>query len=87
MGVILFDNTDGLVQDYSNSNALAMELLQSYTKPLILSNTRFIWYSNLDSVDIELNSMLFLSGRKHQNYHGHGSMCLNLESTYVNCEV
>ena len=28
---------DGLVQDCSNSNALEMELLQSYTKPLILS--------------------------------------------------
>ena len=26
-------NVDGLVQDYSNSSALAMELLQSYTKP------------------------------------------------------
>ena len=26
---------DGLVQDYSNSSALAMELLQSCTKPLI----------------------------------------------------
>ena len=29
-------NVDGLVQDYSNSSVLAMELLQSYTKPLML---------------------------------------------------
>ena len=29
------DNTDGLVQDCSNSSALAMELLQFYTKPSI----------------------------------------------------
>ena len=28
---------DGLVQDYSNSSALAMELRQSCTKPTILS--------------------------------------------------
>ena len=26
---------DGLVQDYSNSNANALELLQSWSKPLI----------------------------------------------------
>ena len=30
---------DGFVQDYSNSCALAMELLLSYTKPLIWSGT------------------------------------------------
>ena len=30
-----FLHCDGLVQDYSNSSALAMELLQSCTKPLI----------------------------------------------------
>ena len=29
------DHLDGLVQDCSNSSALAMELLQSCTKPLI----------------------------------------------------
>ena len=29
---------DGLVQDYSNSNALAMELLQSCTKPSIYAS-------------------------------------------------
>ena len=29
-------NFDGLVQDCGNSNPLAMELLQSYTKPSIL---------------------------------------------------
>ena len=28
------DEIDGLVQDCSNSSALAMELLQSYAKPL-----------------------------------------------------
>ena len=31
---------DGLVQDCSNSSALAMELLQSYTKPLKLSSQK-----------------------------------------------
>ena len=29
-------HVDGLVQDYSNSSALAMELLQSCTKPSVL---------------------------------------------------
>ena len=29
---------DGLAQDGSNSSALAMELLQSYTKPSMLSS-------------------------------------------------
>ena len=33
---------DGLEQDCSNSSALAMELLQSCTKPLI-------WYLNVDA--------------------------------------
>ena len=33
---LLQDDIDALVQDFSNSSALAMELLQSYTKPLIL---------------------------------------------------
>ena len=44
----LFANAyiDGLVQDCSNSNALAMELLQSYTKPLA-TLYRFIWTKNL----------------------------------------
>ena len=31
---------DGLVQDCSNSSALAMELLQSYTKPSICSSLK-----------------------------------------------
>ena len=32
----VMDHFDGLVQDCSNSSALAMELLQSYTKPICL---------------------------------------------------
>ena len=35
-GVEILDHIDGLVQDCSNSSALAMELLQSSTKPSIL---------------------------------------------------
>ena len=35
---------DGLVQDCSNSSALAMELLQSYTKPSIWSSLLHIIY-------------------------------------------
>ena len=31
----VWDHFDGLVQDYSNSGALAMELRQSCSKPLI----------------------------------------------------
>ena len=34
---------DGLVQDCSNSNALAMELLQSYTKPSIYERSIGHW--------------------------------------------
>ena len=29
----MYEQIDGLVQEYSDSNALAMELLQSCTKP------------------------------------------------------
>ena len=32
---------DGLVQDCSNSSVLAMELLQSFTKPLKYSNSHY----------------------------------------------
>ena len=35
MGFVLFDYIDGLVQDCSNSSALAMKLLHSCTKPTI----------------------------------------------------
>ena len=37
------EHIDGLEQEGSNSSALAIELLMSYTKPLI-------WYSALTSV-------------------------------------
>ena len=37
---LLQDDIDALVQDFSNSSALAMELLQSCTKPLILEETQ-----------------------------------------------
>ena len=33
--VCVWENIDGLVQECSNSSVLAMELLQSCTKPLI----------------------------------------------------
>ena len=36
----LTEHLDGLVQDSSNSNALAMELLKSYTKLLILASVK-----------------------------------------------
>ena len=36
---ITHKHTDGLVQDCSNSSALAVELLQSYTKPSIYTYT------------------------------------------------
>ena len=39
------DHFDGLVQDCSNSNALAMELWQSCTEPLILAWTLLTIYS------------------------------------------
>ena len=35
------DDIDGLVQDCSNSSALAMKLLQSCTKPSVFSNAFF----------------------------------------------
>ena len=31
----MMEHTDGLVQDYNNSSAIAMELLQSCTNPSI----------------------------------------------------
>ena len=41
-------NIDGLVQDCSNSSALAMELLQSCTKPLI--NAMVMFSTNTNNV-------------------------------------
>ena len=50
---------DGLVQDYSISSALAIELLQSCTKPLML---RFKIYALIYAHNFVLNiySQLFL---------------------------
>ena len=39
--LLVYVYIDGLVQDYRNSSALAMQLLQSYTKPLI-------WWMDVD---------------------------------------
>ena len=44
--IIIHPHIDGLAQDYSNSSALAMELLQSCTKPSILFMVFFNLYSN-----------------------------------------
>ena len=38
--IFLWEYVNGLVQDYSNSSALALELLQSFTEPLICPLTK-----------------------------------------------
>ena len=65
------DHTDGLVQDSSNSRALAMELLQSCAKPSIWPlvgvkvmkyNFKFKSYQN------------FALGQNYNRYHSGGLM-------------
>ena len=48
-------NIDGLVQDCSNSNALAMKLLQSCTKPSIYNIAKGYMFDGSVTFKIELN--------------------------------
>ena len=62
--ILLIYNFDGLVQDCSNSSALAMELLQSYTKPLICPAEIWAVFSDFDislgyTFESLLTSMLY----------------------------
>ena len=50
------DNIDGLVQDYSNTSALAMELVQSCTKPST--------YSSLSTAGIRMYMLQYSTSRQ-----------------------
>ena len=63
---ISYQYIDGLVQDYSYVSALAMELLQPYTKPSIFSSTEIRAYTlKFRSYVVIFRSPLYLSCRVH----------------------
>ena len=88
-------NIDGLVQDCSNSSALAMELLQSCTKPSICTTLQFTlsyswWY--FGSLKITFECVLhnpwreiLLIGNLERTYSAH-TVCIRLYLVQLDSE-
>ena len=75
-------HSDGLVQDCSNSSALAMELLQSCTKPLILCSAIAMESLQSCTKPLILCTMFFEQWKYTKKYKQH-TRCVHLSVLWV----